>query len=130
MCWAKSGSTTRVWRRCFNARWIIGAVEQMCGASRAGKMHDMAATKFAMDVEPTQSNLSSADQAGAAQANGAVGGVRPGGYMMGLTGAIHSARAVRQAATTIRSTTNTATRQYSIARVQTAEESNAAVLTT
>jgi hypothetical protein len=102
----------------------------MCGAPRAGKMHHMAATKFAMDVDSTQANLSNADQAGEAQPNGAVGGVRPGGYMMGLTAAIHSARAARQAAATTKSTTNTATRQYSIARVQTAEESNAAVLTT
>lgn len=102
----------------------------MCEASGAAKMLHMAATKFAMDVEPTQSNLSNADQAGATQANGAVGGVRPGAYMMGLTGAIQSARAARQAAAATRSTTNAATRQYSIARVQTAEESNAAVLTT
>lgn len=102
----------------------------MCRASPAAKMLHMAATKFAMDVEPTQSNLSSADQAGAAQANGAVGGVRPGGYMMGLTAAIHSARVAKQAAATTKSTTNAATRQFSIARVQTAEESNAAVLTT
>jgi hypothetical protein len=102
----------------------------MCGASHTGKMQLMAATEFAMDVDSTQANLSNADQAGEAQPNGAVGGVRPGAYMMGLTGAIQSARAARQAAAATRSTTNMATRQYSIARVQTAEESNAAVLTT
>lgn len=102
----------------------------MCEASRAAKMLGMAATKFAMDVESTQANLSNADEAGSAQPKGAMGGIRPGGYMMGLTGAIHAARAARQVAATTRSTTNTATRQYSIARVQTAEQSNAAVLTT
>ncbi|WP_343709331.1 hypothetical protein [Mycobacterium sp.] len=90
----------------------------------------MAAPKFAMDVESTQSNLSSADQAGTAPANAAVGGVRPGGYMMALTGAIHGVRATKQAGATTRSTTNTATRQLSIVTVQNAEASNAAVLTT
>lgn len=102
----------------------------MCETSHAAKILHMAATKFAIEVEPTESNLSSADQAGAAQANGAVGGVYPGGYMMALTGAIQRARAARQAAATTRSATNTARRQYSIARAQTAEESNAAMLAT
>ncbi len=102
----------------------------MCGAADPGKMLDMAATKFAMDVEPTQANLSSAEQAGAAQHTAAGEGLQPGGYMMGLMAAIDGADAARQAAATTRSTTNMATRQYSIARVQTAEESNSAVLTT
>jgi hypothetical protein len=130
VCWATSGSTTRAWRHCCNARWIIGAVEPMCGAPRAGKMHHMAATKFAMDVEPTQANLSSAEEAGAAQHTAAGEGLQPGGYMTALMAAIDGADAAHQAAATTRSTTNMATRQYSIARVQTAEQSNAAVLTT
>lgn len=102
----------------------------MCATARTGKMHVMAATKFAMDVEPTQANLSSAEEAGAAQHTATGEGLQPGGYMTALMAAIDGADAARQAAATTRSTTNMATRQYSIARVQTAEQSNAAVLTT
>lgn len=102
----------------------------MCGAPPAGKMHDMAATKFAMDVEPTQANLSSAEEAGAAQHTAAGEGLQPGGYMTALMAAIDGADATHQATATTRATTNMATRQYSIARVQTAEESNASALAT
>lgn len=102
----------------------------MCGAPHAAKMLHMAATKFAMDVEPTQAILSSAEEAGAAQHAAGGEGLRPGGYMTALMAAIDGADAAHQTAATTRSTTNTATRQYSIARVQSAEQSNSAVLTT
>jgi hypothetical protein len=88
------------------------------------------AAKFAIDIAQTQSNLSNADEAGAAQHSATGQALRPGGYMMTLVGAIDAADAAQQAAATARSTTNAATRQFSIATVQTAEDANASVLTT
>lgn len=92
-------------------------------------MRTMAA-KFAIDIAQTQSNLSNADEAGAAQHSATGQALRPGGYMMTLVGAIDGADAAQQAVATARSTTNAATRQFSIATVQTAEDANASVLTT
>ena len=71
----------------------IGPVAPMCGPPHAAKMRDMAATKFAMDVEPTQANLSSAEEAGAAQHTAGGEGLRPGGYMTALMAAIDGADA-------------------------------------
>ncbi|ORW07209.1 hypothetical protein AWC14_25045 [Mycobacterium kyorinense] len=100
----------------------------MCEPSDTGKMPSMA-SKFAIDIAQTESNLANADEAGAAQHSATGQALRPGGYMMALVGAMDATDAAQQAAATARSTTNAATRQFSIATVQTAEDANASVLT-
>ncbi|MDV3301897.1 hypothetical protein [Mycobacterium avium] len=88
------------------------------------------AAKFTLDAADAEAGLSTADAATAQQPSGDLPGLSVGGYMTSLLGAVIGARAIGQAHAETRAAANTASRQYSITTIQTAEGDNTAVLTT
>lgn len=93
-------------------------------------MRFMAAGKFAMDVGETEAGLSSADAATAQQSGASLSSLTMGGYMTSLVGAAIGGRAIGEAQAVGRAAANTASREFSIATVQTTEAGNQSILTT
>ncbi|AFV14860.1 oxidoreductase (plasmid) [Mycobacterium intracellulare subsp. yongonense 05-1390] len=93
-------------------------------------MRFMAAGKFTMDVAETEAGLSSADAATAQQSGAGLSSLTIGGYMTSLVGAAIGGRAIGEAQAVGRATANTASREFSIATVQTTEAGNSSILTT
>ncbi|MCA2311445.1 MULTISPECIES: hypothetical protein [Mycobacterium] len=90
----------------------------------------MSAGKFTMDVAETEAGLSAADAATAQQPSGDLPGLCVGGYMTSLIGAAIGGRAIGEAQAVGRAAANTASREFSIATVQTTEAGNSSILTT
>ncbi|ORB65382.1 hypothetical protein AWC17_00340 [Mycobacterium nebraskense] len=102
----------------------------MCSPNTGGKMRSMSAGRFTMDVAETEAGLSAADAATAQQAGSSVQSLTIGGYTTSLVGAAIGALAVAEAHAAGRAATNTGSREFSIATVQSAEAGNSSVLTT
>ena len=88
------------------------------------------ASKFDMDPGGTESGLSSSDASAAAQPGLGLGSVRLGAYATPLVGAVLGTQAVRQASAEGRVVTNTVSREFSVATVETTEATNSGALTT
>jgi hypothetical protein len=86
-------------------------------------------TTFAMSPPETQSALSQINAA-IAQNPSHIFSPQPGSYYTALIGAIQSRRIALAAGATSAAAENTASAQFSVSTVQTAEETNAAALTT
>ena len=87
-------------------------------------------SKFEMDPAGTESGLSSSDASAAAQPSSGLGSLRVGAYTTPLMGAVLGAQAVRQASAEVRVVTNTVSREFSVATVETTEATNSGALTT
>lgn len=88
------------------------------------------AAKFTLDVADAESGLSTADAATAQQSSSDLPGLRVGGYMTTLLGAVIGGRAIGQAQAETCAVANTTSREFSITTVQTTEADNTGVLTT
>lgn len=88
------------------------------------------AAKFTLDVEDAESGLSTADAATAEQSSSDLPGLCVGGYMTTLLGAVIGGRAIGEAQADARAVASTASREFSITTVETAEAGNSGVLTT
>jgi hypothetical protein len=86
-------------------------------------------TKFAMSPPETDSALSQINAA-IAKNPAHVFSPPPGGYYMALIGAIQARRVALSAQATSAAAASTASTHFSVSTVQTAEEANAAALTT